>query len=77
MSVPCGKLVGEKDSRDHRSEGRHLVTRILDQASYPQALLAKLTEVAHEAGNAAADLPGELAGVLEVLRALTATAKVS
>jgi predicted house-cleaning noncanonical NTP pyrophosphatase (MazG superfamily) len=40
--------------------------------------LAKLVEEAGEASHAsAADLPGELADVLEVLRALTATAGMS
>ena len=59
------------------ASGRHPGTRILDQASYQRALLAKLTEEAHEAGRAAAGLPSELADVLEVLRALTSTAGVS
>jgi predicted house-cleaning noncanonical NTP pyrophosphatase (MazG superfamily) len=43
-----------------------------------QALLAKLIEEAQEASHATADdLPGELADVLEVLRALTVTAGMS
>jgi predicted house-cleaning noncanonical NTP pyrophosphatase (MazG superfamily) len=42
------------------------VTRVLDEASYRQALLAKLTEEAQEASRATADeLPGELGDVLE------------
>lgn len=78
MSVPYGKLVRDRIPEIIRSEGCHPVTRILDEAGYHQALLAKLTEEAHEAGHAAAaDLPGELADVLEVLRALTAVAGVS
>jgi len=45
---------------------------VLDKASYRQALLAKLIEEAQEASHATAGgLPGELADVLEVLRALT------
>ena len=47
---------------------------VLDEAGYRQALLAKLIEEAQEASHATAhDLPGELADVLEVLRALTVT----
>jgi predicted house-cleaning noncanonical NTP pyrophosphatase (MazG superfamily) len=48
--------------------------RVLDEASYRQALLAKLIEQAQQASHATADdLRGELADVLEVLRALTVT----
>jgi predicted house-cleaning noncanonical NTP pyrophosphatase (MazG superfamily) len=51
---------------------------VLDDTGYRTALLAKLVEEAQEAGHAtAADLPGELADVLEVLQALTATAGMS
>ena len=51
---------------------------MLDDAGYRQALLAKLVEEAREARHATADdLPGELADVLEVLRALTITAGIS
>jgi predicted house-cleaning noncanonical NTP pyrophosphatase (MazG superfamily) len=51
---------------------------VIDKASYRQALLAKLIEEAQEASRATADdLPGELADVLEVLRALTGTAGMS
>jgi predicted house-cleaning noncanonical NTP pyrophosphatase (MazG superfamily) len=54
------------------------VTRVLDDDSYCQALLAKLIEEAQEASHASVDdLPGELADVLEVLRALTVTAGMS
>ena len=51
---------------------------MLDDAGYREALLAKLVEEAREASHATADdLPGELADVLEVLRALTITAGIS
>jgi predicted house-cleaning noncanonical NTP pyrophosphatase (MazG superfamily) len=51
---------------------------IFSAAQHRAALLAKLVEQAREAKYAAtADLPGELAGVLEVLRALTAAAGTS
>jgi len=51
---------------------------VLDDAGYREALLAKLVEEAREASHATADdLPGELADVLEVLRALTITAGIS
>ena len=51
---------------------------MLDEASYREALLAKPIEEADEASHATADgLPGELADVLEVLRALTAAAGMS
>ena len=52
----------------------------LDEAisCYRQALLAKLVEASQEASQATgASLPGELADVLEVLRALTAAAAMS
>jgi predicted house-cleaning noncanonical NTP pyrophosphatase (MazG superfamily) len=78
MSVPYRKLVRDRIPEIIQSEGRHPVTRVLDEASYRKALLAKLAEEAHEASQAAAaDLPGELADVLEVLRALIATAGMS
>jgi predicted house-cleaning noncanonical NTP pyrophosphatase (MazG superfamily) len=51
---------------------------VLDDVGYREALLAKLVEEAGEASHASAtDLPGELADVLEVLRALTAVADMS
>ena len=75
MPVRHRKLVRDRIPEIIRAEGRRPVTRVLDQAGYRQALLAKLTEEAQEASCATAgDLPGELADVLEVLRALTATA---
>jgi predicted house-cleaning noncanonical NTP pyrophosphatase (MazG superfamily) len=78
MPVACRKLVRDRIPEIIKSEGRRPVTRVLDEASYRQALLAKLVEEAEEASQArAADLPGELADVLEVLRALTSAAGIS
>ena len=75
MPVVYRKLVRDRIPEIIQSEGRRPVTRVLDEASYRQALLAKLVEEAQEASQATgADLPGELADVLEVLRALTAAA---
>ena len=75
MPVVYRKLVRDRIPEIIQSEGRRPVTRVLDEASYRQALLAKLMEEAQEASHANADdLPGELADVLEVLRALTVTA---
>lgn len=78
MPVVYRKLVRDRIPEIIQSEGRRPVTRLLDEASYRQALLAKLLEEAQEATRAApGDLPGELADVLEVLQALTATAGLS
>lgn len=78
MPVPHRKLVRDRIPEIIAAEGRPPVTRVLDQAAYRQALLDKLVEEAAEAAHAsAADLPGELADVLEVLRALTAAAGIS
>ncbi len=78
MPVPCRKLVRDRIPEIIQSEGRRPVTRVLDEASYREALLAKLIEEAQEASHATtADLPGELADVLEVLRALAVTAGMS
>lgn len=75
MPVPYRKLVRDRIPAIIQAEGRHPVTRVLDEAGYRQALLDKLVEEAGEAARAsAADLPGELADVLEVLRALTVAA---
>ena len=72
------KLVRDRIPEIIQAEGRRPVTRVLDEAGYRQALLAKLIEEAQEAGHATADgLPCELADVLEVLRALTVTAGMS
>ena len=78
MLIPCRKLVRDRIPEIIQADGRHPVTRALDDAAYRAALLSKLVEEAREAGDATpADLPGELADVLEVLRALTATAGIS
>ncbi len=78
MPVVCRKLVRDRIPEIIQSEGRRPVTRVLDEASYRQALLDKLTEEAQEASHATADdLPSELADVLEVLQALTMTAGMS
>ena len=72
------KLVRDRIPEIIQAEGRRPVTRVLDEAGYRQALLAKLIEEAQEASHATPDcLPGELADVLEVLRALTVTAGMS
>jgi predicted house-cleaning noncanonical NTP pyrophosphatase (MazG superfamily) len=64
MPVVCRKLVRDRIPEIIRSEGRRPVTRVLDEASYRQALPAKLIDEAREASRAAADdLPGELADV--------------
>jgi predicted house-cleaning noncanonical NTP pyrophosphatase (MazG superfamily) len=73
MPVPYRKLVRDKIPEIIRAGGGHPVTRVLDQAGYQQALVGKLAEEAAEAAKASTeDLPGELADVLEVLRALAA-----
>jgi predicted house-cleaning noncanonical NTP pyrophosphatase (MazG superfamily) len=78
MPVPYRKLVRDRIPEIIQSDGRHPVTRVLDDVSYRAALLSKLVEEAQEARNAAAaGLPEELADVLEVLRALTAAAGMS
>jgi predicted house-cleaning noncanonical NTP pyrophosphatase (MazG superfamily) len=78
MPVACRKLVRDRIPEIIRAEGRRPVTRVLDEAGYRQALLAKLIEEAQEASCATAgDLPGELADVLEVLRSLTMMAGMS
>lgn len=78
MPAPFRKLVRDRVPEIIQAEGRHPVTRVLDEAGYRQALLDKLAEEAEEASSAsAADLPGELADVLEVLRALTAAVGMS
>jgi predicted house-cleaning noncanonical NTP pyrophosphatase (MazG superfamily) len=78
MPVSCCKLVRDRIPEIIQADGRHPVTRVLDDAAYRAALLAKLVEEADEANHAAAaDLPGELADVLEVLRTLTVTAGMS
>lgn len=78
MPFPHRKLVRDRIPEIIQADGRHTVTSVLDEAAYRQALLDKLIEEAGEAACAStADLPGELADVLEVLRALTAAAGMS
>jgi predicted house-cleaning noncanonical NTP pyrophosphatase (MazG superfamily) len=78
MPVAYRKLVRDRIPEIIRADGRRPVTYVLDEAGYRQALLDKLAEEAAEATRAsAADLPGELADVLEVLRALTAAVGMS
>ena len=73
MRVPYQKLVRDRVPEIVQSHGAHPVTRVLDKENYRQALLAKLLEEAHEAVAAhPAELPGELADVLDVVRALAA-----
>jgi len=73
VRVQYQKLVRDRIPEIVQSHGAHPVTRVLDKESYPQALLAKLLEGAHEAIAARpAELPGELADVLDVVRALAA-----
>ena len=73
VRVPYQKLVRDRIPEIVQSHGAHPVTRVLDKESYRQALLAKLLEEAHEAVAAhPAELPGELADVLDVVRALAA-----
>jgi predicted house-cleaning noncanonical NTP pyrophosphatase (MazG superfamily) len=75
MRVEYHKLVRDRVPELIRERGGRPATRVLDAPSYHVALLAKLVEEAAEARQAAdADLPGELADVLEVLRALAASA---
>ena len=74
MRVPYNKLVRDRIPEIIKADGRQPVTRILDQAGYQAALVAKLLEEAQEASAAhAANLPAELADVLEVLQALVCT----
>jgi len=54
MPVPYRKLVRDRIPEIIAAEGRHPVTRILDQADYRQALLDKLAEEAAEAAHASA-----------------------
>jgi hypothetical protein len=52
MPVVCRKLVRDRIPEIIQSEGRRPVTRVLDEARYRQALLAKLIEEAREANHA-------------------------
>jgi predicted house-cleaning noncanonical NTP pyrophosphatase (MazG superfamily) len=74
MRVDHNKLVRDRIPEIIAATGRHPATRVLDDASYRDALLAKLIEEAREAASASpADLLGELADILEVTMALTAS----
>ena len=74
MRVHYNKLVRDRIG----SRGDRAVTRVLDEASYQNGLLAKLVEEAQEASGACAEeLPAELADVLEVLQALAKTLGMS
>jgi predicted house-cleaning noncanonical NTP pyrophosphatase (MazG superfamily) len=71
MRVDCNELVRDRIAEIIGSRGDRAVTRVLDEASYRAALLAKLVEEAQEASGARAEeLPVELADVLEALQAL-------
>lgn len=71
MRVAYNKLVRDRIPEIIGSRGDRAVTHVLDQVGYQSALLAKLVEEAEEASGArAAELPVELADVLEVLQAL-------
>ena len=71
MRVDYNKLVRDRIPEIIGSRGDRAVTRVLDEADYRDALLAKLVEEAREASSARAEeLPAELADVLEVLQAL-------
>jgi predicted house-cleaning noncanonical NTP pyrophosphatase (MazG superfamily) len=74
MLVRYNKLVRDRIPEIIAADGRLPVVRILDQAGYRAALKTKLVEEAQEANAAtAADLPEELADVLEVLQAMVCT----
>jgi predicted house-cleaning noncanonical NTP pyrophosphatase (MazG superfamily) len=71
MRVDYNKLVRDRIPEIIGSHGDRAVTRILDEPTYRDALLAKLVEEAQEArGARGEELPAELADVLEVLQAL-------
>jgi predicted house-cleaning noncanonical NTP pyrophosphatase (MazG superfamily) len=74
MRVDYNKLVRDQIPEIIAASGRRPATRVLDGASYRDALRAKLVEEAREAADAApGDLLGELADIIEVIMALTAT----
>ena len=78
MRVDHNKLVRDRIPEIIGSRGDRAVTRVLNEAGYRDALLAKLVEEAHEASGAGAEeLPAELADVLEVLQALAKTLGMS
>jgi predicted house-cleaning noncanonical NTP pyrophosphatase (MazG superfamily) len=68
-----GKLVRDRIPEIIRASGAEPVTYVADAPEYKRRLLDKLREETAEACAAdAADLPGELADVLEVVHALAA-----
>jgi predicted house-cleaning noncanonical NTP pyrophosphatase (MazG superfamily) len=78
MPVRYDKLVRDRIPEIIQAQGQHPITRILDNASYQEALLAKLAEETREAQEAAAeDLPDELADIVEVIQALTTAVGMS
>jgi predicted house-cleaning noncanonical NTP pyrophosphatase (MazG superfamily) len=78
MPVRYGKLVRDRIPEIIQAHGHPGVTRVLDDATYQVALLAKLAEETCEAQEAATeDLPAELADILEVIRALAAAMGMS
>lgn len=78
MRVDYNKLVRDRIPEIIESHGDRPATRVLAEADYRDALLAKLVEEAREASGAdTEELPAELADVLEVLQALTKTLGMS
>jgi predicted house-cleaning noncanonical NTP pyrophosphatase (MazG superfamily) len=79
MRTDYNKLVRDRIPEIITAEGKQPRTRILDEHEYRPALLAKLLEEAHEASRAPSceELAGELADVLEVVRALAAEIRVT
>ena len=74
MRVTYNKLIRDRIPEIIEADGHRAVTRVLPDADYRAALLAKLVEEAREAENAPDDeLAGELADVWEVFQALLAT----
>lgn len=71
MTVQHHKLVRDRIPEIIAASGRVPVVRRLDPVEARSALLAKLAEEAEELrGAEAPDVPGELADLLEVVRAL-------
>ena len=78
MPVRHNKLVRDRIPEIIQAQGQHPVTRILDNASYQEALLAKLAEETRETQEPAAeDLPDELADIVEVIQALATAVGMS
>lgn len=79
MRFRVEKLVRDKLPRMMRDQGLAVFERRLDDAEFVAALKAKLVEEAAEAQEAAtaAELVGELADVMEVIRALAEASGIS